>query len=710
VRTHLHPLSLAIALASVALPVLAVEPQGGPAAEQAETPVELRPQYVEAVREEGDGPVAGYVAKRSVTATKTDTPLLEAPQSISVVTADRIRDQGSLTVQDSLRYVAGVRGETYGLDSRGDSAQIRGSSPLLMLNGLQQSFGSYNNTRVDPFTLERIEVLRGPSSMLYGQSPVGGLVNMVSKRPREEQSTELQVQYGSFDRKQIAVDSTGPLNDERSLLYRVVAIQRDSDTQVDHVKDNRLLLMPSLTWRPSEDFEWTLLANVQKDDSGTNSSFLPHRGTVLAAPYGRYDTDLFVSEPGYDEYDSEQIALSSLASWRISDDWALRQNLRWQRSEVSYQTMYGWPPVLGPDNRTVNRVYYVSKPEVDVWVADHHVEGRFDTGALQHQLLIGVDYQRSDAQSRQGRGASTPLDLYAPVYGTFDASQVVLLDQPNQHTRQEGIYVQDQIRLNNWVATIGLRKDWAYNKVQGKDAQKDDAVTGRYALTYLFDNGVAPYLSYSESFQPSIGINQATGQAYKPLEGEQWELGVKYQPQGSGSLYTAAVFDLREQNRQMPDPNNPLNTLQSGETRARGLELEALVEVDADWDLIATYTRLDTEVLKGAAVQEGSRLASTPEQMASLWSLHRFSLAGIPGFKVGAGVRYVGASWDGIDQLKTPSTTLYDAMLGYDHDEWSVSLNATNLADDTYYTTCLSRGDCFTGNRRTLVGTLSYRF
>src|SRR5690606_18568205 len=161
----------------------------------------------------------------------------------------------------------------------------------------------YNNTRVDPFTLERIEVLRGPSSMLYGQSPVGGLVNMVSKRPREEQSTELQVQYGSFDRKQIAVDSTGPLNDERSLLYRVVAIQRDSDTQVDHVKDNRLLLMPSLTWRPSEDFEWTLLANVQKDDSGTNSSFLPHRGTVLAAPYGRYDTDLFVSEPGYDEYD-----------------------------------------------------------------------------------------------------------------------------------------------------------------------------------------------------------------------------------------------------------------------------------------------------------------------------------------------------------------------------------------------------------------------
>lgn len=709
-RTFLHPLPLALAMASVALPVFAAESSATPDSEQAEAPVELRPQYVEAVREEGDGPVSGYVASRSRTATKTDTPLLETPQSISVVSAARIRDQGSLTVQDSLRYVAGVRGETFGLDSRGDSAQIRGSTPQQMLDGLQQSFGYYNNTRVDPFTLERIEVLRGPSSMLYGQSPVGGLVNMVSKRPREEQRTELQLQYGSFDRKQIAVDSTGPLNDERSLLYRVIAIQRDSDTQVDHVKDNRLLLMPSLTWRPNQDFEWTVLANLQKDDSGTNSGFLPHTGTVLPAPYGRFDSKLFVSEPGFDEYDSEQVALSSLASWRVTDDWTLRQNLRWQRSEVSYQTIYGWPWVLAPDNRSINRVYYVSKPEIDSWVADHNLEGRFETGALRHQLLVGVDYQRSHLQSRQASGLATPLDLYTPVYGSFDPSQIQLIDQPDQDTRQEGLYVQDQIRLGNWLATIGLRKDWASNRVQGQKAQKDDAVTGRYALSYLFDNGVTPYLSYSESFQPSIGINQASGQAFKPLEGEQWELGVKYQPLGGDSLYTAAIFDLREKNRQMSDPINPFNTLQNGETRARGLELEALVAINADWDLIANYTRLDTETLKGEATQEGRRLESVPEQMASLWSTYRFSLAGIPGFKVGAGVRYVGASWDGIDQLKTPSTTLYDAMLGYEQDEWGASLTATNLADETYYTTCLNRGDCFTGNRRTLVGTLSYRF
>src|SRR5690606_33416628 len=260
------------------------------------------------------------------------------------------------SIQDALRYVSGMRGEAYGIDSRGDSALVRGTSPGIFLDGLQKGVGYYNNTRTDPYTLERVEVLKGPSSMLYGQSPVGGLLNFVSKRPQAEQKTELQVQYGSFDRKPLALDSTGPVYDDGTLLYRVVAIQRDSQTQVDHTKDNRLVFMPSLTWRPNEQFEWTLIANVQKDDSGTTSSFLPHRGTVLGAPYGEIGSERFVSEPGFDEYDTEQKALTSQMSWRLDDTWTLRQNLRWQKSKVSYQTMYGWPPVLGADDRTVNRV------------------------------------------------------------------------------------------------------------------------------------------------------------------------------------------------------------------------------------------------------------------------------------------------------------------------------------------------------------------
>ncbi|OMG67651.1 TonB-dependent siderophore receptor [Stutzerimonas balearica] len=679
---------------------------------QAQEALELEAQQITAPREveRGDGPVEGYVAKRSVSATKTDTPIIETPQSISVITADRIRDQGSLTIQDSLRYVSGMRGEAYGFDSRGDFSLVRGVSPTIFLDGLQQSVGSYTNTRTDPFTLERVEVIKGPSSMLYGQSSVGGLLNLVSKRPQAERRNELQLQYGSFDRKQIAFDSTGPLDDDGTLLYRVVAIGRDSQTQVDHTKDNRLVFMPSLTWRPNEQFEWTLMANVQKDDGGTTSGFLPHRGTVLSAPYGEIGSERFVSEPGFDEYDTEQKALTSQMSWRLDETWTLRQNLRWQKSKVSYQTMYGWPPVLGADDRTVNRVWSVSKPEVTIWSADHQAESRFDTGALQHTLLMGVDYRHAVTDSRSARGVATPLDLYDPVYGTFDPSGITLSDVPQQRAVQKGLYVQDQVRLDRWLMTLGLRKDWAETRVEDGNRQKDDAVTGRVGLTYLFDNGVAPYISYSESFTPIIGLNTITQQSYKPLEGEQWELGIKYQPVGSNTLLTAAVFDLREKNRQMPDPANPLSTIQAGEARVKGLELEGLVEVDPNWDLIATYSYLDSEVAKGPPAQQGKRIASVPEHMASLWSQHRFSVAGISGFSAGAGVRYVGASWDGTDSLKTPSTTLFDAMLGYAYQDWSFTLTATNLEDETYYTTCLSRGDCFTGNRRTVVATASYSF
>jgi len=584
-RPVLHPLFVALRAASLVVPAaslcstaLAQSPHEAsgrdPSAFQLPTQ-----EIVSSEAERADGPVDGYVATRSATGTKTDTPILQIPQSVSVITADRMQDQGVQTVQDALRYVSGVRGEAFGLDARGDSSKIRGSTPVFFLDGLQQTFGNYTNTRTDPFTLERLEVLKGPSSMLYGQSPVGGLINMVSKRPRDEQRTELQLQYGTHDRKQIAIDSMGPLNDEGTLLYRVVAIARDSQSQVDYVKDDRLILMPSITWRPTDDIEWTLLANIQRDDSGSTSQFLPHRGTVLDAPYGHYDTDLFVSEPGFDEYDTKQMALTSQFSWRLDETWTLRQNLRYQESEVSYQQIYGWPPVLNNDNRTLDRVYHVSKPEVDVWVADHNAQALFDTGPVQHTLLIGTDYQHALTNRKQAGGAATPLDLYDPVYGTFDPSIINLTADPEQTVAQQGIYLQDQLRYERWMLTLGLRKDWADNRTDGGTRQKDDAVTGRVGLTYLFDNGIAPYISYSESFQPIVGLNTSTGEPYKPLEGEQWELGIKYQPIDSNSLYTAAVFDLREQNRQMPDPNNPSNTVQTGETSARGLELEALVAV-----------------------------------------------------------------------------------------------------------------------------------
>lgn len=659
-------------------------------------------------------PVHGYVARRSATATKTDTPLEETPQSVSVITPDRMRDQGVQTVQDALRYSAGVRGETYGLDSRGDWSTIRGSDPVLFLDGMQQSFGYYASSRSDPFTLERIEVLKGPSSVLYGQGTVGGIVNLVSKRPLDEAQGEFQAQYGSFARKQLAADVTGPINHDKSLLYRVIAIGRDSDIQVDHVPDDRYVLMPSLTWRPNAATEWTLLANFQKDETGSSTQFLPHAGTVLPAPGGlpKIPIDVFMSEPGFDEYNTEQAALTSLFSYELNDIWTLRQNLRYSASEVSYQTIYPqFPPALQP-NGDIDRVYWVARPDLDYLTLDHQAQAKFGSDRLEQTLLFGVDYQHAVTNRSWAYGAAGILNLYNPVYGSFTPpSADQFFNDPENTVEQIGVYAQDQLTFDrHWIAVLGLRSDRAENESEGSPTQSDDAITGRIALMYKAGNGVSPYVSYAESFQPIIGLD-AYGRQFEPLEGEQIEVGVKYQPDGERSFVTAAFYDLREKNRQTPDPVNPMNQIQAGETQARGLELEAVLEVNPRWDLIGNYSYTDTEVLKGTpGYDDGKRLPSVPDHMASLWSQHRFSMGDVSGFRAGVGVRYVGDSWDGADNLKTPSYTLFDAMIGYDTGSWSFALNGNNLEDETYYTTCLARGDCFIGTRRSVVATVSYRY
>lgn len=705
---------LALGASTVALGVAAVPGALGQDAREGE--ILLRPVTVEGEGTAGEptawSPVEGYVARRSAAGTKTDTPIAETPQSISVVTPQQMRDQGAQTIQDALRYTAGVRSEAYGLDSRGDWSLVRGVEPVVFQDGTKQTFGYYASARPDPFTLERLEVVKGPASVLYGQGSMGGIVALQSKRPQEEARREVQVQYGSFDRKQAGVDLTGAVGEDKSVLYRIVAVGRDGDTQVDQVQDDRAVFMPSLTFRPTENLEWTVLATYQSDRTGSTAQFLPHRGTVFPAPGGlpRIPTDVFMSEPGFDEYNTDQRSVASMLSYDIDDTWTLNQNLRYSNSKVSYQTIYpAFPPTLLPTG-VIDRVYWIAKPELTSFVADTNATANFATGALTHTVLGGVDYQTARTTRKWAFGAAGTLNLYNPVYGGFTPPPAsALVDDPKNTVSQVGLYAQDQISWNDWHLTLGLRHDTAENDTAGTPVQTDRALTKRAALMYTFANGVAPYVSYSESFTPVVGLN-AYGQAYEPLRGRQYEIGVKYQPPGTDTLVTAAVYDLREENRQMPDPANPLNQIQAGEAQVRGAELEAKVEVTATWDLIGTYSFTDSEVLEGAPANEGRRIASVPEHMASLWSQHDLTIAGIPGFRLGGGVRYVGPSWDGTDSIETPGSTLVDAMVGYADGPWTVSLNGTNLTDKVYYTTCLTRGDCFVGNRRTVMATVSRTF
>ena len=669
--------------------------------------------------ETATGPVTGFVARRGGSATKTDTPLIETPQAISVITRDQMEAQGALTLRETTNYTAGVVSSYF--DSRVDSFKVRGGDAVQYLDGLQRTYGTYNSTKVEPYLLERVELLRGPSSVLYGQGGIGGVLNMVSKRPQAEAQREVQVQAGSHDRKQVAADFTGPLDAEGKWLYRLVAVNRDSGTQVDHAPDDRILVAPSLTWRPSTDTSLTLQASYQKDKSGSLIGFFPWQGTLQPSLYGQIPTSTFTGEPGFDRYDSRNTSLGYLFSHRINDTWTVRQNLRSTESKVWYDTAYtsftanratGRParPVFNIDQRTIERDLSSTISAGKMLLVDNQAEAHFKTGGVEHTLLVGADFQRNQTSQLTGRGRAGALDVYAPVYGNY-TPPAFLTRQPAVVQKQMGLYAQDQVKYGRWVGLLGLRHDKADTDTEGRPAAAvdDKATTKRAGLVYLADGGWAPYLSYAESFLPLGGVD-LNNTPFKPQRGKQWEAGVKWEPEGQRTSFMAALYDLRDTNRKTTDPTNPLNSVQLGEVHVKGLELEYKGSIARDWDWIASYAYTDARVSRSNGADLGKRLSGVPRHTASAWVMRRFSIGGVPGFSLGGGVRYLGESWDGTDALRTPSVTLFDAMFAWDNGPLRLSLNASNLTDKVQITTCLTRGDCFYGQRRSVTASATYRF
>lgn len=672
-------------------------------------------------QENPTGPVSGFVARRALSASKTDTPLIETPQAISVITRDQMEAQGVQTLRQVTSYTAGAVSNYF--DSRSDTFKARGGDVTQYLDGLVRFTGYWNDARPDPYTLERVEFLRGPSSVLYGQGSVGGVLNLTTKRPQAERQREIQVQLGNHARKQVAADLTGPLDTEGQWLYRLVAVGRDSDTQVNHVGDDRKLIAPSLTWRPNAGTSLTLQAHYQKDESGSLIGFFPWQGTQLPNAYGQIPTSTFISEPGWDRYDSESRSVGYQFSHQLNPAWTVRQNLRRSLGEVDYRTLYtsfaanratGRParPVFETDNRSVVRDASWTMGESRLTLLDTQFEGKLQWGAAEHTVLTGLDAQRSFWGQKNWRALAPAINVYAPVYGNFTvptASQLVA--QPGVRQRQLGVYAQDQVRWGAWTATFGLRHDNARSDTDGRPAAAadDKAWTKRAGATYQMEGGWAPYLGYSESFQP-LGGADVHGTPFKPQRGEQWEAGVKWQPPGRGLSGFVAVYQLREKNRKTTDPTNPLNSVQIGETKTRGLEAELTASLARTWDATLAYAYTDAVISRSNTGDQGLPVASVPKHTASAWLSHRFGSAGRGGWTVGGGLRYTGSQWSGSSAITTPSATIADAMVAYDAGDWRLAFNVVNLTDKVQITQCLARGDCFYGQRRTYTLTSTYRF
>lgn len=656
-------------------------------------------------------PAFGYRPNSTGSATKTDTPLRETPQSITVITRERIEDMGAQNVQDALNYAAGVRSDAYGLDTKTDWIRVRGTAPDEYLDGLRQTFGFYTTTRVDPYTLERIEVLRGPAAMLYGQGSTGGVVNMVSKRPLAYVQREVGVQVGSFGRRQLQADLTGPLSADGTWSYRVVAVGRDAGTQVDHVPDDRLLLAPSVSWRPNAATSLTLQALRQQDRSGSTAQFPPWSGTLLPNPNGRIPSDRFLGQVGFDRYDSDRSTVGWLFEHKIDDRWTVRQNVRASSNTVAYRQLapyvYGNPaaPYTDPAQRVLDRYAQYTDVKARMLASDQHLEGRIDAGGVEHRLLVGVDALRFrgsdrtvyDFPIRLGGGAP-PVDAYDPVDSGY--TPIALPDTAARTTqRQVGLYLQDQMKIGrHWVVVAGLRHDNARNGLEGASTEKSRATSKRLGVMYLADNGLAPYLSYSESFTPVSGTN-ALGARFKPLQGKQVEAGVKFEPAARDYSVTAAVYRLREVNRVVDDPVLPGNQVQAGSTETQGFEVEWLGRINPRLEISAHYNHLALD----------SALIAQPRHQAAVWARQRLQIAGIEGFSVAFGVRHAGSFRDGAAPV-TPGVTLADATLAWDGGPWRFALSAMNLADKEYVSTCMGRGDCFYGARRTLLLSAHHRF
>ena len=677
------------------------------------------------------GPVDGYVATRSATGTKTDTPILEIPQAINVVTADQVTAQGARNLTQALRYTPGLN--TGGFTDRNgiaDEITSRGFAPTpLYFDGAYIPYaGSLGGApQIDPYTLERIEVLKGPSSVLYGQNQPGGLINLVSKRPTTEQRNQVKLGAGSYNRVNGAIDSSGPLDDQKEFSYRIIGVANKGNQQVAHTHSERLLLAPSLTWSPNDDTSLTLLAQIQRDDGLEDYQSLPRIGSLDRGPAGeRINRDFFSGDSHYNDYKRNQYIFGYDFSHSFSEDLKYRSTARYTDVRDRYKGFYLRSFVTDDagvtDFTQANRVKLDWRQHNIAYTLDNNLEYRFNTGALEHTTLMGVDYRHFN-RKYDGLNAYNvlPVDLYGK--NNYDSSSVTpVLDTKWDNTlRQTGVYLQDQIKLDQWILTIGGRQDWA--EIDNKDilpgtisSQRDNKFTGRVGLTYVTEFGLAPYISYSESFLPTLGTAapERGGNAFEPTEGEQYEVGVKYQPLEK-TLITASVYQVKQKNVLTGDTEYPQYQAQNGEVRSRGVELEIKSSID-NLDVLAAASYIDSFYTKSTYGDQGNRNEAQAPVSAALWVDYHFTQATLDGLTFGAGARYTGRKpGDSANSFDVPSYVVYDTTISYDMGKLDASLrglqtrlNVQNIFDREYVSDCNYSFGCYYGQERVASVEMSY--
>ena len=703
-----------------------------------------------APQESAWGPAATIAARQSATGTKTDTPIQKVPQSISVVTAEEMALHQPKSVKEALSYTPGVAVGTRGASNTYDYLIIRGfaadgQSQNNYLNGLKMQGNFYNDAVIDPYMLERAEIMRGPVSVLYGKSSPGGLLNMVSKRPTTEPLKEVQFKAGTDSLFQTGFDFSDALDDDGVYSYRLTGLARSANAQQKGSEEQRYAIAPAFTWRPDDKTNFTFLSYFQNEPETGYYGWLPKEGTVEPLPNGkRLPTD-FNEGAKNNTYSRNEKMIGYSFDHEFNDTFTVRQNLRFAQNKVSQKSVYGYgmcsDPLYTKDQEalkaspclsipqsqwghTLTRQYVIDNEKLENFSVDTQLQSKFATGSVDHTLLTGVDFMRmrNDIDSWFGyAGSVAPSDIYNLDRSDFDfgahpnpsGPYRVLLKQ-----KQTGLYVQDQAQWDKVLVTLGGRYDWAdqssFNRDYGNKSERDDKeFTWRGGVNYLFDNGVTPYFSYSESFEPASQTD-ANGDLFAPSKGKQYEVGVKYVPEDRPIVVTGALYQLTKTNNLMADPNGSLFSVEGGEIRARGVELEAKAALSASVNVVGSYTYTDAEYTTDTTYK-GNTPAQVPKHMASLWADYTFFDGPLSGLTLGTGGRYTGSSYgDPANSFKVGSYTVVDALVRYDLARVgmagsNVALHV-NLFDREYVASCFNTYGCFWGAERQVVATATFRF
>ncbi|TCD19252.1 ferrichrome porin FhuA [Lelliottia amnigena] len=701
-----------------------------------------------AAQESAWGPAATIAARQSATGTKTDTPIQKVPQSISVVTAEEMALHQPKSVKEALSYTPGVAVGTRGASNTYDYLIIRGfaadgQSQNNYLDGLKMQGNFYNDAVIDPYFLERAEVLRGPVSVLYGKSNPGGLLNMVSKRPTTTPLYEVQFKMGTNNLLQTGFDFSDAIDDDGVYSYRLTGLARSANAQQQGAEEQRYTIAPSFSWRPSDKTNFTFLSYFQNEPETGYYGWLPKEGTVNTLPNGkRLPTD-FNEGAENNTYSRNEKMVGYSFDHEFSDTFTVRQNLRYAQNKTSQNSVYGYgmcsdplyssnpasSPCAGvPQSQwghTLTRQYVIDNEKLENFSVDTQLQSKFVTGSVDHTLLTGVDFMRmrNDIDSWFGyAGSVAPSDIYNLDRSDFDfgahpgpsgAYQVL------NKQKQTGVYVQDQAQWDKVLVTLGGRYDWAkqdsFNRVLNTtDSRDDKQFTWRGGVNYLFDNGVTPYFSYSESFEPSSTVG-ASGNIFTPSKGKQYEAGVKYVPSDRPIVLTGAVYQLTKTNNLMADPAGSFFSVEGGEIRSRGFELEAKAALSASVNVVGSYTYTDAEYTTDTNYK-GNTPAQVPKHMASLWGDYTLFDGALSGLTLGTGVRYTGTSkGDPANTFTVGSYTLVDALVRYDLARVgmagsNVALHVNNLFDREYVASCFNTYGCFWGAERQVVATATFRF